>query len=107
MVIERIDGRRPLDANAAFMRYYKTDMQDWANQVGVELRYHPNFPLRPARAVCATAYAIQQGRVQQFVHGVMRAYWTESRDISDLDQIAQIAVAAGLDEQGVRAVVVR
>jgi 2-hydroxychromene-2-carboxylate isomerase len=101
MVIERIDGRRPLDANAAFMRYYKTDMQDWANQVGVELRYHPNFPLRPARAVCATAYAIQQGRVQQFV------YWTESRDISDLDQIAQIAVAAGLDEQGVRAVVVR
>jgi 2-hydroxychromene-2-carboxylate isomerase/predicted thioesterase len=102
-LIERIDGRRPLDANAAFVRYYKTDMQDWANQVGVELRYHPSFPLRPARALRATAYAIQQGRVQQFVLGVMRAYWTESRDISDLDQIARIAVAAGLDEQGVRA----
>ena len=46
-LIERIDGRRPLDANAAFVRFYKADMQDWAAQLGVELRYHPNFPLRP------------------------------------------------------------
>ena len=102
-LIEKIDGRRPLDANAAFVRYYKTDMQDWANQLGVELRYHPNFPLRPARALRATAYALQQRRVEPFVLGVMRAYWSESRDISDLDQIEQIGIAAGLDGQAVRA----
>jgi 2-hydroxychromene-2-carboxylate isomerase/predicted thioesterase len=102
-LIERIDGRRPLDANAAFVRFFKADLHDWAAQLGVDLRYHPNFPLRPVRALRATAYAIQQGRVEPFVVGIMRAYWTESRDISDLDQLAQIGIAAGLDEQGVRA----
>lgn len=102
-LIERIDGRRPLDANAAFVRWYKADMQAWAAQLGVELRYHPNFPLRPARALRATAYALQQGRVQPFVLGVMRAYWTESRDISDPEELAEIGHAAGLDGQGVRA----
>lgn len=102
-LIERIDGRRPLEANAAFVRWFKDDMQDWATQLGVEFRYHPQFPLRPARALRATAYAAQQMQAAPFVLGVMRAYWTESSDISDPETLAQIGGAVGLDARAVRA----
>jgi 2-hydroxychromene-2-carboxylate isomerase/predicted thioesterase len=100
-LIERIDGRRPLEANAAFVRWFKDDMQDWAAQLGVEVRYHPQFPLRPVRALRATAYAAQQGRAEPFVLGVMRAYWTESCDITDPEKLAQIGDAVGLDGRAV------
>ncbi|UCU92351.1 thioesterase, FlK family [Hydrogenophaga taeniospiralis] len=101
-LIERIDGRRPLEANAAFVRWFKADMQLWARQLGLELRYHPAFPLRPVRALRATVFAAQHGRAESFVSAVMRAYWSESRDISDLDQLTTLGVAAGLDARAVR-----
>lgn len=102
-LIERIDGRRPLDANPAFVRWFKSDMQDWANALGVEVRYHPSFPLRPVRALRATVYAAEQGLAEAFVIGVMRAYWSESKDISDPTQLAEIGTAVGLDASGIRA----
>lgn len=102
-LIGRIDGRRPLEANAAFVRWFKSDMLDWAEKLGIELRYHPAFPLRPARALRATVYAAQQGRAEPFVLGVMRSYWTESRDISDANQLAEIGGAVGLDAKAVLA----
>lgn len=102
-LIERIDGRRPLEANPAFVRWFKSDMQDWAKALGVELRYHPDFPLRPVRALRATVYAAQQGLAEAFAIGVMRAYWSESKDISDPLRLAEIGKAVGLDANAVLA----
>lgn len=102
-LIERIEGRRPLEANAAFVRWFKADMQHWAEQLGLELRYHPAFPLRPVRALRATVFAAQQGKAEPFVLAVMQAYWSESHDISDPDQLAALGVTAGLDAHAVRA----
>jgi len=101
-LIERIDGRRPLEANAAFVRWFKADMQHCAEQLGLELRYHPAFPLRPVRALRATVFAAQHGRAEPFVSAVMRAYWSESRDISDPDQLAVLGAVAGLDAHAIR-----
>jgi len=100
-LIERIDGRRPLEANPAFVRWFKQDMQDWAAIQGLPLRYHPNFPLRPSRALRASAYAVEQGKAAEFVRATMRAYWAESRDISDLTVLAELGKAAGLDPDAV------
>lgn len=102
-LIERIDGRRPLDANPAFVRWFKDDLQDWSKTLGVTIRYHPDFPLRPARALRATVYADQQGLAEPFVLGVMRAYWSESRDISDAHQLVKIGNGVGLDTAAVLA----
>ncbi|MBN8750296.1 MAG: DsbA family protein [Variovorax sp.] len=102
-LIERIDGRRPLDANAAFVRWFKTDMLDAAGRLGIAFRYHPDFPLRPSRALRATAYADEQGKAEPFVIAVMRAYWSESKDISDLDELASLGASVGLDPHKVRA----
>lgn len=100
-LIERIDGRRPLDANPAFVRWFKQDMQDWASLLNVSLRYHPQFPLRPSRALRASAYADTEGRANEFVRATMRAYWSEGRDISDLAVLASIAETVGLNPQEV------
>jgi 2-hydroxychromene-2-carboxylate isomerase len=95
-LMERIDGRRPLEANPAFVRWFKRDMQDTAQELGLVLRYHPRFPLRPARALRASVFAAQKGLAAPFVQGVMRAYWSEEQDIEQLDLLAAIGTRCGL-----------
>jgi 2-hydroxychromene-2-carboxylate isomerase len=101
-LIDAIGGRRPLEANPAFVRWYQQDLQDWAALQGVVIRHHPSFPLRPSRALRAALYAAERGRACCFVRGVMAAYWTLNRDISDVEVIADIAASCGLDPDAVR-----
>jgi 2-hydroxychromene-2-carboxylate isomerase/predicted thioesterase len=102
-LIERIDGRRPLDANAAFVRWFRQDMQDCAAVQGLTLRYHPDFPLRPVRALRASAYAQDQGLAEPFVRAMMKAYWCDGGDISDPGFIGQVAADVGLNVEGIQA----
>ena len=95
-LIDTIDGRRPLDANPAFVKWFKQDMLDTAHQLGLDLRYHPRFPLRPARALRASVHAANKGKAAAFVQAVMRAYWSEERDIEDVDTLARIGEDCGL-----------
>jgi len=101
-LIEDIDGRRPMEENAAFLAWYKQDLLDWAELYGVSLRYHPNYPLRPARALRAALRAAELKQAPAFALAVFRAYWSESRDISDLDVLGEIASACGLDPAVIR-----
>lgn len=100
-LIERIDGRRPLEANPAFVRWFKQDMLDWAAELGVDFKYHPNFPLRPVRALRASVFASQVGCAEEFVQAVMRAYWGESRDISDPAILGEIGESVGMQRSAV------
>lgn len=100
-LIERIDGRRPLEANPAFVRWFKQDMQDTAASLGLALRYHPRFPLRPARALRASVRAAERGRAAEFVTAVMGAYWSEEGDIEDIGLLAAIGERCGLDPDDV------
>jgi 2-hydroxychromene-2-carboxylate isomerase len=96
-LIDSIDGRRPLEENAAFLAWYKQDLQDWAALYGLSLRYHPNYPLRPARALRAVLRADELGQAKEFTLAVFKAYWSEERDISSLEELARIGAACGLD----------
>jgi 2-hydroxychromene-2-carboxylate isomerase/predicted thioesterase len=102
-LIGTINGRRPLDENAVFVRWYRQDLQDWAQRTGLEIRYHPAFPIRPARALRAAHRAIESGRGPAFVLRTMKAYWSEARNISDPVVLAEIAASVGLDAQTIRA----
>ncbi len=92
-----IEGRRPLEENPAFVAWYKQDLQDWAALYGVVVHYHPDYPLKPARALRAAIRAGELGAAAAFALAVFRAYWTESRDISDLAILGDLAAACGLD----------
>ena len=96
-LIEAIGGRRPLEENAAFVAWYKQDLQDWAELYGIVIRYHPDYPLRPARALRAALLAEELGAASGFALAVFRAYWSESRDISDIGVLTGIGTACGLD----------
>lgn len=102
-LIAAIDGRRPLEENAAFVAWYKQDLQDWATLCGVTIRYHPDYPLRPARALRAALRAEELGAAPAFALAVYHAYWSEARDITDLTILAGIADSCGLDGAAIAA----
>lgn len=100
-LIDAIDGRRPLEANPAFLAWYKQDLRDWAARGGVTLRYHPRYPLRPARALRAACYASTAGQGGPFARAVLRAYWSEEADIEDLALLGRLGAEAGLEPAAV------
>lgn len=99
----RIGGRRPLEENEAFVRWYRQDMQDWGELQGLTLRYHPDFPLRPSRALRACLHAADEGQAEAFVRRLLRAYWSECEDISDLAILEGLGKDTGLDGARIRA----
>lgn len=93
----RIDGRRPLEENDAFVDWYRQDLADYAALQGVAVHYHPRFPLRPSRALRASLYASDKGLAEPFVQAVMGAYWGENQDIENPSMLAAIGESVGLD----------
>ena len=52
-LLNAIDGRKPLEENAAFVRWFKQDIADWAELMKLPFAYHPQYPLRNSRALRA------------------------------------------------------
>jgi 2-hydroxychromene-2-carboxylate isomerase/predicted thioesterase len=100
-LIQAVDGRRPLEQNPAFLRWYQQDKADWAALLGLPLKQHPDFPLRPARALRAACFVSKdsemRGRMEAFVQRVARGYWAEEANIEDYAVLAALATEAGLD----------
>ena len=53
-------------------------------------------------AVGACLLAEEEGKAEPFVRRVLRGYWAEEADITDLDQLAAWGEACGLDREAVR-----
>ncbi len=102
-LIETIDGRRPLEENKAFLAWYKQDLIDQAAVMGLSIRYHPGYPLRNSRGLRACLHAIDAGHGEAFVRRLMRAYWSEEADITDLDLLAKLGAECGLDGPAIAA----
>ena len=95
-LIEKIGGRRPLEENQAFVAWYRQDLLDQAAELGLPLRYHPDYPLRPARALRAALHAAEHGKAEAFVQRVMAAYWAETGDITGPGLLAACGAEVGL-----------
>lgn len=104
-LMDRIQGRRLPTDNKAFVDWYRRDLRDWAEIEGLEVRYHPRYPLRPSRALRASLYAAENDVAEPFVLGVMRAYWQDGADISELDVLEEQAKQVGLDADVISEVV--
>lgn len=102
-LMERIDGRRPMDGIPSFVRWFQQDIADHAELLGLPFEKHRDYPLRPSRALRASLYAEEQGAAEPFVQAVMRAYWAEQRDISDIAVLQDLGEAAGLPREGIAA----
>ncbi len=96
-LVAKIGGRQPLTENPAFVDWYQQDLRDWANLQGLAIRYHPGYPLRNSRALRACQHAADQGLAEAFVNRVLRGYWAEAADITDLKLLGKWGTEAGLD----------
>ena len=92
-----VDGRRPLESNPNFVAWYQQDIADTAEQTGLPIAPHPGYPLGPSRALRAAIFASEQGLAEPFVTAVMRGYWAEEKDITNLDWLSEVAMNVGLD----------
>ena len=96
-----VDGRRPLEANAPFVNWYTQDQYDTAKLLNLPFSPHTNYPLRPSRALRVALYAADCDLAEPYIKAVMRGYWAEQRDISDINWLKQIGSEVGLDSAGI------
>ena len=104
-LMDRIGGMRPLDQNPARIAWYRQDLADRMAQHGLPYDPHPDYPLRPSRALRTCVYADERGCADAFVRTVMRGYWSEQRDISDLAVLQAMADEVGLRPRSVADIV--
>jgi 2-hydroxychromene-2-carboxylate isomerase len=89
------EGRKnPVPAKA---RYMLKDMQDWARLQGLSIKFPPSvFPVNSVKVMRACCWLGQD--CVPLARAAFHAYWTDDRDISGDDVIADIAAAAvGID----------
>jgi 2-hydroxychromene-2-carboxylate isomerase len=102
-LMDEIGGMKPLEASPQRVAWFRQDIRDHAELHGLPLRTHPQYPLRNARALRAAILAADEGKAEAFVRLLLKGYWAEAADITDLDQLARWGQAAGLDPDAVRA----
>ena len=74
-------------------------------QHGLPYDPHPDYPLRPSRALRCCVHAAERGCADVFVRAVMRGYWVEKKDISDLAVLQAMADQVGLGPRPVADIV--
>ena len=102
-LLDEIGGLKPLEESPQRVAWFRQDIRDWAELQGVALKQHPQYPLRNSRALRACILAEDQGRGEAFACRVLKAYWAEEADITNLDVLAQLGEETGLGGEAVRA----
>jgi 2-hydroxychromene-2-carboxylate isomerase len=101
-LLDAIGGVKPLEATPARVAWFRQDILDCAEVQGLPLRTHPDYPLRNSRALRACLLAADNGKAEDFILRVLRGYWEQEADITDLEQLADWGEASGLEGPGVR-----
>lgn len=96
------------DWNSAKNRYILKDVQDNARHIGVVMHFPPPvFPVNSVKAMRCCLWIAQNAGIQPllpaFIEGVFAAYFTDQRDISQDDVLAQISSRVGIDPAALRA----
>lgn len=84
----------PVPAKA---RYAAKDLQDWARLIGVSINWPSVFPVKSVTAMRGCFHALEHDRLEPYARALFEAYWGADRDISQPEEIAACAIAAGLD----------
>ncbi|WP_341702299.1 2-hydroxychromene-2-carboxylate isomerase [Ferrovibrio sp.] len=85
----------PVPARDAWV---KKDMQDWAKLAGLKIVFPPKvFPVNPVKALRALLWAKGEGKEVELAKAFFELYWSEDRDISQDDVVAEAASRAALD----------
>ena len=85
----------PVPARDAWV---KQDLQAWARLAGLKITFPPKvFPVNPVKALRGLLWAKEQGKEVALATAFFELYWSEDKDISQDDVVAEAAMRAGLD----------
>ena len=80
--------------------YSQKDMQDWARLYGLAIRFPPTvFPVNSVKCMRGAFVALDEGKLAPYATAAFEAYWSDDRDLSKEDVLADIAQRAGLERQ--------
>ncbi|HEV2673572.1 MAG TPA: 2-hydroxychromene-2-carboxylate isomerase [Aliidongia sp.] len=95
-----ISGGLPLAKRAPQRQAYRQfELKRWSALLGLPLNPHPKYFPVPADLAARVIVAATQaeGDVGRLTADIMRAVWTEERNVSDAATLAAVADAAGFD----------
>jgi 2-hydroxychromene-2-carboxylate isomerase len=78
--------------------YQLKDMQDWARQAGLTIKFPPTvFPVNSVKAMRGCILLEPEGKLVPFAQALFEAYWGEDRDISDDAVLKEVCARVGID----------
>ncbi len=73
------------------------DMPMWARHYGVPFQRNPFFPVNTLALMRGAAAAQIDGLFERYHPAIYKAMWVDGRNLNDIDEIAAVLTAAGLD----------
>ncbi len=84
---------------AAKSKWSATDLPLWARHYKVPFQRNPYFPVNTLNLMRGAAAAEIDGLFERYHPAIYRAMWVEGRNLNDLNEVAAVLTAAGLDAQ--------
>jgi 2-hydroxychromene-2-carboxylate isomerase len=79
--------------------YYAKDLKDWADYVGIKIGSPPVFPVNSVKIMRGAFVALEEGQLIDYAMLAFDRYWGQLRDISQDDEVTDIATSVGLDAE--------
>ena len=89
---------------AAYMARAQEGVNRMAAAVGLHLSLHERL-INSRPTLQAAEFAREHGRFDAMHHELLKAYWDEGRDVSDMAVLRDVALRAGVDAAGMQAAV--
>ncbi len=89
---------------AAYMAKAQEGVNRLATSVGLQLKLHERL-INSRPALQAAEFAREQGRFEPMHRELMKAYWDEGLDVSDMVVLREVATRAGVDVAGMEAAI--
>lgn len=79
--------------------YYQKDLADWTRLSGLVIGKPKVFPVNSVKALRGCFVAIEEERISDYAGAFFKAYWSDLRDISQDDVIAEVVASIGMDAE--------
>lgn len=88
-----------IPAKAAYLNQH--DLPRFAKRYGVTLAFNPFFPINTLNLMRAALACQQLGCFDVYVDIAYQAIWEDGKNMGDLDVVAEVLTAAGLDASAI------
>ncbi|MBF2755761.1 MAG: 2-hydroxychromene-2-carboxylate isomerase [Gammaproteobacteria bacterium AqS3] len=87
--------QNPVPAKA---RYFRDDLQLWADYQGLKISWPEVFPVNSVKAMRGAFLAIERGCLEPYARRVFELYWGQARDISQEDVLLEALTELPIQE---------